>query len=156
MGLLNRLLGRTAGRNDPVFGALKHHDGQWSGRGQWAGLESPFAITVARSDGAPTDADRQVYMALQNGYPGLRLDLQEALWQLWTGPAAKALAQVAQGQNFIGSSIDLWSHLRLQGVNIHDDASLTLIYGFQDETVSDAAFCVDVLGRDVVRAEWVA
>lgn len=146
MGLLNRLLRRNASQNDPIFGALNHHDGQWSGQTAWPGQAEPAALTVLDCSGPPTDAHRATFENLRRDWSALRLDLQGALWGLWDKSISPDFA----------TSIDLWQRLRLQGVNLQADGAVLLIFGFPEETPTDGAFCLTLRGREVVDAEFEA
>lgn len=169
MSFLKSLFGGNNKISDPVLGALERHtDGPvkgqspWSGQVQWETYAAPTALAVYRSDSPPTDGDRNLYLNLKRDWNALRLDLQGALWSLWTGPA-----QDFSANSSLASSIDLWQQLLLQGINIAPEGDVTLAFGFSEEALDvapdnapesglpEGAFCVTLRGREVIETEFV-
>jgi len=152
MSILRSLFGGLPNScTDPLFGALVRRDEQWSGQMTWEHTPIPFALTVHRADAVPSRVDRAVFEELQRNYPAMRSALQGALHDLWsTVPGAN-------GPDFpgIGSSLDLWAKLQLQGVSLHPDGHVELIYGFADESLSEGAFIVAAHGTDIEPLEYV-
>lgn len=151
MRFLHRLFGGSANTvSDPVFGDLvlsksDRGDGPWNGRMNWPHSPTPFAISVHRKPGPPTDGDRLVFRSLQAIYPSITPALQAALLKLWT-PVAGTLDLPAPAPT---SAPGLWSKLQLQGVWIAADGRTELCYGFAEDRWPDAMFVVSVLGREV-------
>jgi hypothetical protein len=153
MGFFKSLFGGNHKVDDPVLGALHRIGGQgaWSGQVMWEGYAAPTGLAVLRDDGPPTEGDRAAYLNLKRDWSALRLDLQGALWGLWTGPAQEFSAASA-----LASSLDLWPQLQLQGINIAPSGDINLIFGFNSEVPTDGAFCVTLRGREVVEAVFEA
>ena len=152
MTFLRGLFGGLANScKDPVFGSLQRLDGQWSGRMTWQHSPIPFALTVHRTDEVPSRVDRAVFEELQRNYPAMRSSLQGALHDLWSAVPG------ASGSEFpgVGSSLDLWAKLQLQGLGLHPDGHVELIYGFTDESLPEGAFIVSAHGTDVEPLEYV-
>ena len=154
MGFLQSLFGGNTKIKDPVLGTLERRgtgDDTWSGQVQWQAYAAPTALTVLREDTPPTNDDRNLYLNLKRDWSALRLDLQGALWGLWTGPA-----EAFSAASPLASSIDLWQALQLQGINIAPDGCIVLIFGFNDAVPTEGAFCVTLRGREVVDATFDA
>lgn len=162
MSFLKSLFGGNNKITDPVLGALERQEkgqGPWSGQVQWEAYAAPIGLAVYRSESPPTDNDRALYLNLKSGWSALRLDLQGALWNLWTGPA-RAFSAASP----IATSIDLWQQLLLQGINIAADGDVTLIFGFSAESIDDetndavteGAFCITLRGREVIETAFEA
>ena len=152
MSLLRRLLGGFSGSvDDPVLGRLVRRDGQWTGQVRWAHSANPFALTVHRGSEAPSDAERGAYLALERDYPLLGPELQLALDQLWSS----ARSRLDPAPPDFGGSLGLWSRAELQGLGLHPDGRLDLIYGLDDASGVEGAFIVRVQGQEVVPLEFV-
>ena len=151
MSLLRRLFGSSGRVDDPVLGRLVLREGQWTGQSRWPHSAQPFALTVHRGSEAPSEVERSAYLALERDYPMLRPGLQLALDQLWTS----ARAALAPAPPDLGGSLGLWSRMELQGLALHPDGRLDLIYGLDDSSGVEGAFLVRVHGQEVVPLEFV-
>lgn len=151
MRLFGRVMGAISGTiDDPVLGKLKRIDDHWSGRATWPHSKGPFALSVHRI-GPPHPADRAVYEQLKRDFPSLRAAIEGGLFDLWTryrGASGEAVPDFA-------SSLSLWSNLGLQGVSLHEDGQVELIFGFIEDNAPEGAFVVAVRGRQVEPLEYV-
>ena len=135
---------------DPLFGALVRDDGIWLGRMTWEHAEVPFALSVHRAREVPTRSDHIVFEALRTSYPAMRPLLQAAVDELWS-----AARKSAQALPDVGGPLDLWAKLQLQGVGLHEDGHVELIFGFADPDIAAGAFIVSVHGMQVTPQEYV-
>jgi len=106
---------------------------------------------VHRGSEAPSEVERAAYLALERDYPMLRPGLQLALDQLWSS----ARATIVPAPPELGGSLDLWARMSLQGLALHPDGRLDLIYGLDDASGVEGAFIVRVHGQEVVPLELV-
>ena len=152
MSLLRRLFGGSSGTvDDPVLGRLVLREGQWTGQARWPHSADPFALTVHRGSEAPSEVERAAYLGLERDYPILRPGLQLALDRLWSSARATIVPAPAD----FGGSLELWSRMSLQGLALHPDGRLDLIYGLDDASGVDGAFIVRVHGQEVAPLEFV-
>ena len=151
MSFLRRLFGSPSAIDDPVFGRLVLRDGQWTGQLRWEHSANPFALTVHRVDAPPSDVERSAWLALQRDYPLLGPGLQLALDRLWSD----AQATLDPPPPDLGGSLGLWARIELQGLVVHPDGRLDLIYGLDDATGVEGAFIVRVQGQEVAPLEYV-
>jgi hypothetical protein len=136
---------------DPVFGKLVRLGDRWAGQATWPHAPNPFAVSVYRQDGPPQAVDRQRYEQLGRDYPGLRPALQRCLWELWDGYVRRDFGDVPAFANDLG----LWSRLEHQGVCLHEDGLIELVFGFALDTLPSGAFFVAVRGQQVEPVEYV-
>ena len=151
MNILRRFFKSLGSVDDPVLGRLIRRGGQWTGQARWPHSAQPFALTLHRGDEVPPDAERTAYLALARDYPTLRPSLQQALDQLWD----QARRTLDPAPPDLGGSLDLWSRMTLQGLSLHPDGRLDLIYGLDDASGVEGAFLVQVHGQEVVPLEFV-
>lgn len=149
MNLLSRILPGVR-IDDPVLGRLAPDDEGWAGEGRLVDGGQPFALTVHRSTG-PSDADRDAYRSLLAEYEALRPEIEVALFTLWKA----ARAEVATEGASFDDAVTLWDAVSLQGVGIHPDGHVELVYGFDDEDHPEGAFFVTVTGDVVEPVEYV-
>ena len=151
MSFLRRLFRSPGSVDDPVLGRLVLRDGQWTGQARWAHSAQPFALTVHRGSEAPSEMERAAYLALVRDYPMLRPALQLALDRLWSD----ARGTIDPPPPDFGGSLGLWSRMALQGLALHPDGRLDLIYGLDDASGVEGAFIVRVQGQEVSPLEYV-
>jgi hypothetical protein len=154
VSLAGRLFGKADRVVDPVFGAMTRDatTAAWSGEMEWHHDPFPFAVTVHRADGPPTDADRRVVLELGARLDALSVPIGDALFALW--PVACAAAEVPSTRFATGAAV--LAALRLQGLVVHPDGRLELLYGFNDgDERPDGVFVVEVKGDHVVALEYI-
>jgi hypothetical protein len=125
--------------DDLVFGRLTRDRDCWLAEPPVVGADRPLVSVVAGEEG-PSDAQRSAYQQFQKQLVGLREEISEALYQLYT-----PYLGVADWQ---GPRPDSASHLRamleFSSVRFLEEGAPELLFAFKGDIWPDAMFIVEI------------